>query len=78
MALNSNWYKDEETSKVWWLDTPGVIGELVFSFDKERRYNLFQDYPWKLTPEQKAIFDKEYPEWAEFFADRNGTEPPTT
>ena len=48
-----------------------IEGEHVFSFDRERRFNLFRDYPWELTPEQKEIFDKENPYWAEFFKDRN-------
>lgn len=39
---------------------PGVIGELVFSFDKKREYNLFQDYE-KLTPEQRKLVDAEHP-----------------
>lgn len=32
---------------------------------------MFADYPWKLTFEEKSIFDKENPEWAEYFKDRN-------
>lgn len=66
----SNWYKNEKSDKVWWLDTPDRVGEWIFSFDKEKQYNLFSDYPKKLTPEEKAIFDAENPQWVEFFADR--------
>ena len=43
---------------------------MVFSFEKKAKFNLFADYPWKLTPEQKEIFDKENPYWANFFRDR--------
>ncbi len=32
-------------------------GEHAFSFDKEIVFNLMTDYPEKLTPEQKEIFD---------------------
>ena len=38
-------------------------GELKFSFDRETVFNLMTDYPEKLTPEQKEIFDKENPYW---------------
>ena len=31
---------------------------------------MFADYPYKLTQKQKEIFDKENPEWKEFFSDR--------
>ena len=36
-------------------------GEHSFSFDKETVFDLMKDYPDKLTPEQKEIFDKENP-----------------
>ena len=65
-----NWYKENPTDKVWWKETPIMIGEHIFSFDKEQEFNLFCDYPYALTPEQKAIFDKENPFWADFFSDR--------
>lgn len=31
---------------------------------------MFADYPHKLSLEQKAIFDKENPDWTDFFKDR--------
>lgn len=64
------WVKNEGSSQIWWLDNPDVIGEWVFSFDKVHEFNMFEDYPYKLTKEQKAIFDKENPYWADFFKDR--------
>lgn len=45
---------------------------MFFSFDKKKTYNMFEDYPWKLTEEEKAIFDKENPHWVVFFDYRNG------
>lgn len=39
----------------------------MFSFDKQKIYHLFRDYPNALTPEEKAIFDSECPFWHEFF-----------
>lgn len=63
----NDWYKEQPNEKIWWLDQHGeAIGEFIFSFDKKERFNLFRDYPWKLTPEQKKIFDEEQPFWADF------------
>ncbi|MDD4508147.1 MAG: hypothetical protein PHN26_04335, partial [Eubacteriaceae bacterium] len=56
--------------KVFWLDNPDIIGEWVFTFDKIKVYNMFSDYPEKLTKEEKEIFDKENPYWRDFFSDR--------
>lgn len=69
-ALN-NFYKNNESDSIWWVDNQDTIGEHLFSFDKKRVFNLFQDYPHNLTAEQKKIFDEENPEWAKFFEDRN-------
>lgn len=58
------------SNKVEWIDTPETDGEFLFTFDGKEIFNLFRDYPWKLTKEQKEIFDSENPEWKEFFSDR--------
>ena len=64
-------FKNKKTDRIWWVNNLGEkIGVFEFTFDKEKIYNLFQDYPHALTPEEVEIFDKENPEWAEFFADR--------
>ena len=68
-ALN-NFYKNNESDSIWWVNNPDTIGEHLFSFDKKKVFNLFQDYPHKLTSKEKEIFDEENPEWAEFFKDR--------
>ena len=64
------WMKDKESNQIWWLVDTGIIGEWIFSFDKVHEFNMFEDYPYKLTKEQKEIFDKENPYWADFFKDR--------
>ena len=65
------WYKNEENDQIWWLDNGyRVKGEFIFSFDKKIEFNLFADYPDKLTSEQLDIFNKENPFWANFFKDR--------
>lgn len=69
--LNEMYFvKKNESDIIWWYENPDVIGEHIFSFDKKKIYNLFKDYPQNLTLEEKEIFDKENPYWANFFKDR--------
>lgn len=65
--------KEKETDQVWW-GSKGYIhdgvflpydGVHLFSFDKVKIYNYFRDYPHALTPEEKEIFDRENPFWAD-------------
>ena len=81
--------KRNKKDKIYWVDhflsykskfdfEDRMMGELLVSFDRRRIFNLWCDYLWKFTPEQKALFDKENPYWANFFQDRNGTEPPVS
>lgn len=64
-------YKENPTDTIYWVDTVEEYkGLFLVSFDKKTVFNLFSDYPHKLTAEQKAIFDKENPYWANFFRDR--------
>ena len=65
----SDFYLEEPTNSVWWLYSDQV-GEFLFSFDKQKVYNLFEDYPYKLTGEELAIFNAENPYWVDFFQDR--------
>ena len=67
---SSKFYKNNPDDQIWWVDNPEIKGEWLFSFDKKTIFNMFADYPEKLTAEQKAIFDEENPYWAEFFSDR--------
>lgn len=66
---NRYFYKNNPTDKVYWVEND-ALGVYEFSFDKKIVFNLFADYPHKLTQEQKQIFDKENPYWAEFFKER--------
>lgn len=67
---SSKLFKNKETDEIWWVDTSDRDGVFEFTFDKQTIFNLFADYPNKLTSDQKRIFDKENPFWAEFFKDR--------
>lgn len=60
--------KNEPSDKIWWVDDPEHKGAFLFSFDKKVVFNLFADYPDKLTPQQRKIFDRENPYWADFFS----------
>ena len=62
-----DYYKENPNDQIWWVDNLDAKGAILFSFDKKKIYNLFADYPHNLTPEEKAIFDKENPYWKEFF-----------
>ena len=70
MGTGKEFVKNNPSDRIWWVDDPDVIGVWEFSFDRKTVFNLFADYPWKLTPEQKAIFDRENPYWAGFFKGR--------
>lgn len=61
------WRKKNPDDRVWWYEDPGDIGTIIFSFDKKKKFYLYRDYS-KMTPEEKAIFDKENPFWAKFFS----------
>ena len=37
---------------VKWIENPEKIGEMIFTFDGEKVFNLFRDYPYALTKEQ--------------------------
>lgn len=70
MTVKKRFYKENPTDLIWWVDDPETIGVWEFSFDRETVFNMFRDYPWKLSAEQKEIFDRENPYWRDFFSDR--------
>ena len=65
--MQYDFYKENDTDRIWWVDTVDNIGLYLFSFDRKKIYNLFSDYPHKLSAEEKRIFDKENPYWKAFF-----------
>jgi hypothetical protein len=71
MAQSNKFYKNNKTDRIWWVDNLGEsVGEFLFSFDQEKIYNLFRDYPKAMTKEEVEILNKENPYWANFFAER--------
>ena len=73
--MQYEFYKENDADKVWWVDHPEIVGKHLFSFDKKKVFNLFSDYPWALTDEERAVFDRENPYWNDFFADRGLPHP---
>jgi len=70
-VAQNNWYKNNDNDKIWWLDNGDEQkGEFIFSFDKNKKYNLFQDYPQNLTSQEKDIFDRENIFWKNYFSNR--------
>ena len=67
IGMGFSFYKNRKTDIIYWVDNKDTVGEHLFTFDKEKIYNLFADYPHNLTPEEKEIFDKENPYWCDFF-----------
>lgn len=70
MAVSNKFFKNNKDDAIWWVSNADTKGEWLFSFDKKKIFNMFSDYPNKLTPQEKAIFDKENPYWKDFFSDR--------
>lgn len=59
------------SQNVYWVDNAKHKGEHLFTFDGEHIFNLFSDYPYKLTLREQYLFNKENPYWAKFFWARN-------
>lgn len=45
---NNQFYKNNASDKIWWIDSENR-GEWLFSFDKKTIFNMFADYPYKLS-----------------------------
>lgn len=59
------------SKNVYWVSNPQHKGEHLFTFDGQRIFNLFRDYPYELTFREQYLFNKENPYWAKFFWTRN-------
>lgn len=65
---NRRWENDAD--QIWWVDNMDRVGLHLFSFDKKKIYKLFTDYPYSMTEEEIAVFNRENPFWSEFFQNR--------
>ncbi len=61
MASNKLEFYQKDGGTIWWVDDVTQKGKILFSFDREKIYNFWKDYPDKLTPEERAIFARENP-----------------
>ena len=66
MLIFSELKKKNDNDKIYWTRNLEEMEEVYFTFDKVTFFNL-KDYPKLLTKEQKEIFDKENPDYAEFY-----------
>ena len=41
--MKNNFYKNNDTDQIWWVDNPEKIGEHLFTFDKKKIYNLIEE-----------------------------------
>lgn len=64
---NIYFFKKNENDKIWWVASKKRRGLLAVSFDKEKIYNLFTDYPEKFSKDEKKMFDKENLYWKNYF-----------
>ncbi len=63
--------KDSPENKVFFVEPVAELrGPLCITFDKKNIYNLWSDFPDKLTDEEVRIFCNENPYWADFFKPR--------
>ena len=71
MPNKEKWYHENDGDRIWWLDNYPVIGEFIFSFDKRKQYNLYEDYPDRLSVKEWLVFNAENDYWYKYFKDRN-------
>ncbi|MCD7975123.1 MAG: hypothetical protein LUF25_04985 [Phascolarctobacterium sp.] len=60
-------WKRSPENKIWGvsevIDSDRMPGRILISFDKKKFYNIYGDYPAKMSEEERKIFEKEYPDW---------------
>lgn len=65
-----DFYRHSKNDRVYWTAPIDTIGQICFSFDRKKIYNLFSDFPHRLSKADIDIFCEENPYWASFFENR--------
>ena len=70
-------YKKNPNSRIWWFrkEEPD-FDEFLFSFDKKKIYNLYEDYGHNMTDEEMKILNEDEPETARLVSWRIGVDIP--
>ena len=77
VASMENFYKNNPNSRVWWLAKDECdFDEFLFSFDKKKIYNLYEDYGHNMTDEEMEILNEDEPEMARLVSWRIGVDIP--
>ena len=63
-------YKHKESDTIFWTTDDDELESIYFTFDKKKLFNPFRDYPYNLTKEQVEIFEKENPDYTEYYSYR--------
>ena len=71
MPNKDRFFKLNDGDRVWWTVSGDRLGGQKFSFDKKKVYDLFKDYPEKLSVEEWLVFNAENEYWYNGFKDRN-------
>lgn len=56
--MEYDFYKNNVSDTIFWVDNVDNVGEHLFSFDKKKIYNLFADYPHNLSEEERRVFTR--------------------
>ena len=68
--MTTGFYKRKESDTIWWINDTEMVESLYFTFDKKKLYTPFRDYPNNMTEEEIRIFEKENPDYVDYYSYR--------
>lgn len=73
--MDNKFYKNNLDSRVWWLvNNNSDFDEFLFSFDKNKIYDLYKDYGVNMSDEEMRILNEDEPAMARLVSWRIGVE----